>query len=148
MKVAHSPALIASVVACVSLAEAQAPPMVVVDEQNVKVEQPAPHGNIGMSTAYRISDAAPGRTMEFRKRTLHVGSAIGEHVIAHDEVYYVLSGEGEVVSDGERAILKPGMAAYLYTGASVGIAQRGGEPLTIIVSYPIPQKDAEKDAKR
>jgi mannose-6-phosphate isomerase-like protein (cupin superfamily) len=77
--------------------------------------------------------------MEFRKRVLHVGAAIGEHVIAHDEIYYVLSGEGEVISDGKRAQLKPGMAAYLYSGGNVGISQRGREALTLIIAYPLPE---------
>jgi mannose-6-phosphate isomerase-like protein (cupin superfamily) len=119
-----------------------APPMVVIDERTVVRQEPPPHGNIGMSTAYRISDAVPGRTMEFRKRELHVGAAIGEHVIAHDEVYYVLAGEGEVVSDGVRATLGTGMAAYLYSGAIVGIKQLGKEPLMLIISYPVPAKSA------
>lgn len=117
-----------------------APPMVVVDEKSVVRQEPPPHGAIGMSTAFRISDAVPGRTMEFRKRALHVGAAIGEHVIAHDEVYYVLSGEGEVVSDGRKARLTTGMAAYLYSGAKVGIKQLGPEPLVIIISYPVEKK--------
>lgn len=115
-----------------------APPMAVIDERQVAREEPPPHGQIGMSTAYRISDAVPQpRTMEFRKRVLHVGAAIGIHPIAHDEVYYVLSGEGEVESDGVRKPLKPGMAAYLYTGAKVGIRQLGKEPLSLIISYPV-----------
>ena len=122
------------------LLAAAAPPMVVVDEQSVVRQEPPPHGQIGMSTAYRISDAVPGRTMEFRKRALHPGAAIGEHVIAHDEVYYVLSGEGEVVSDGKTARLGPGMTAYLYSGAKVGIRQLGPEPLLIIISYPVEKK--------
>src|SRR3954466_6451090 len=95
-----------------SAATAAAPPMVIVNETSVVKQEPPPHGAIGMSTAYRISDAVPNRTMEFRKRMLHVGAAIGEHVIDHDEVYYVLSGTGEVVSDGKRAQLRPGMTAY------------------------------------
>ena len=94
-----------------------------------------------MSTAFRISDAVPQpRTMEFRKRVLHVDAAIGLHPIAHDEVYYVLSGEGEVTSDGETKKLTSGMAAYLYTGAIVGIKQIGKEPLALIISYPVPKK--------
>ena len=98
-----------------------AAPMVVVDEKDVMRDEPPPHGEIGMSTAYRISDAVPQpRTMEFRKRVLHVGAAIGLHPIAHDEVYYVLSGEGVVSSDGVEKPLKSGMTAYLYTGANVG----------------------------
>jgi mannose-6-phosphate isomerase-like protein (cupin superfamily) len=112
--------------------------MVVIDERAVVRREPPPHGNIGMSTAYRISDAVPNRTMEFRKRVLHAHAAIGEHVINHDEVYYVVSGEGEVVSDGTRARLKPGMAAYLYSGANVGIRQKGSQPLVLIISYPLP----------
>ncbi len=114
-----------------------APPMVVVHENDVKREEPPPHGAIGMSTAFRISDAAPPpRAMEFRKRVLHKGAAIGLHPIAHDEVYYVLSGEGEVTSDGVTQKLQPGMAAYLYDGAVVGIKQMGQKPLTLIISYP------------
>jgi mannose-6-phosphate isomerase-like protein (cupin superfamily) len=116
---------------------AAAPAMVVVHEDDVKREEAPPHGAIGMSTAYRISDAAPQpRAMEFRKRVLHKGAAIGLHPINHDEVYYVLSGEGDVTSDGVTQRLKPGMAAYLYKDAVVGIAQSGDEPLTIIISYP------------
>lgn len=117
---------------------AAAPPMVVIDENTVKRDEAPPHGAIGISTAYRISDAVPApKTMEFRKRVLHVGAAIGPHPIAHDEVYYVLSGEGEVTSDGVAKRLKPGMAAYLYDGATVGIRQLGRTPLALIISYPV-----------
>lgn len=117
---------------------AAAPPMVVIDEQSVKRQEAPPHGAIGMSTAYRISDAAPQpRTMEFRRRVLHVGAAIGLHPIAHDEVYYVLSGVGEVTSDGVTKRVTAGMAAYLYDGAVVGIRQTGKRPLSLIISYPV-----------
>jgi mannose-6-phosphate isomerase-like protein (cupin superfamily) len=118
-----------------------APAMVVIREEDVKREEAPPHGNIGMSTAYRISDAAPQpRAMEFRRRILHRGAAIGEHPIDHDEVYYVLDGEGEVISDGQRARLIKGMAAYLYKGAVVGIRQVGRKPLSLIISYPNNQR--------
>jgi mannose-6-phosphate isomerase-like protein (cupin superfamily) len=118
-----------------------APPMVVVNERDVVRQEAPPHGAIGMSTAYRISDVVPQpRTMEFRKRVLHKGAAIGLHPIAHDEVYYVLSGEGEVTSDGVSQRLRPGMAAYLYNGAVVGIRQIGRKPLSLIISYPVTPK--------
>ena len=118
-----------------------APPMVVVNERDVVRQEAPPHGAIGMSTAYRISDVVPQpRTMEFRKRVLHKGAAIGLHLIAHHEVYYVLSGEGEVTSDGVSQRLRPGMAAYLYDGAVVGIRQIGNKPLSLIVSYPVTPK--------
>lgn len=118
------------------------PPMVVVIEEDVRVREAPPHGSIGMSTAYRISDAAPQpRRMEFRRRVLDPGAAVGEHPISHDEVYYVTSGRGIVTSDGVEAELGPGMAAYLYEGAVVGIRQVGSEPLSIIISYPVTDKD-------
>jgi mannose-6-phosphate isomerase-like protein (cupin superfamily) len=90
---------------------AKAPPMVVIDEKTVVRDEPPPHGAVGMSTAYRISDAAPQRMMKFRKRALHVGAAIGLHVIDHDEVYYVLEGEGEVTTDGKTQRVGSGAAA-------------------------------------
>jgi len=114
-----------------------APPAVIVKETDVVRKEPPPHGAIGMSTAYRISDVVPGRNMEFRKRVMHVGAAIGPHPIDHDEVYYVLSGEGEVVSDGVTTKLTAGMAAYLYKGAVVGIKQTGPAELAMIISYPL-----------
>jgi hypothetical protein len=47
--------------ALAALLLAAAPPMAVIDEAEVKREEPPPHGAIGMSTAYRISDAVPHR---------------------------------------------------------------------------------------
>lgn len=119
------------------LAGAAAPAIVVIDEAATVREEAPPHGKIGLSTAYRISDSVPApRSFEFRKRALHVGAAIGVHPIDHDEIYYVLSGTGVVHSDGEEKELKTGTAAWLYKGAKVGIRQTGREPLVLIIAYP------------
>lgn len=111
--------------------------MTVVDEQSVKRDEPPPHGKIGMSTAYRLSDAVPNRAMEFRKRILHVGAAIGSHTIDHDEVYYVLSGTGEAFSGDRKQAVRAGQAIYFFTGETMGIRQTGKEPLALIISYPL-----------
>lgn len=108
----------------------------VIREADVMVRQPPPHNGTGMSTAYRISDVAPNRAMEFRKRVMHPGSSIGLHVIAHDEVYYVISGEADVISDGVTTRMGPGDTAYLYDGGDVGITQVGAEDLVLIIAYP------------
>lgn len=123
----------------IALALAFAPAAVIVDGAAVTRDEPPPHGAIGMSTAHRISDAVPNRTMEFRRRILHMGAAIGPHPIGHDEVYYVLSGEGEVVSDGVTDRVRSGMGVYFYNGAVVGIRQLGDQPLDLIISYPVPR---------
>jgi mannose-6-phosphate isomerase-like protein (cupin superfamily) len=122
----------------ISSAALAAQPAVIVNEKDVVRDEAPPHGAIGMSTVYRLADQAANRTMEFRKRTLHVGAALGVHTIDHDEVYYVLAGEGVLTSAGKEAPMKPGMAAYLYRGDAVGLRQIGSKPLTIIVSYPLP----------
>src|SRR5690606_28823796 len=98
---------------------------VVIHEADTMVRQVPPHSGEGMSTAYRISDGVPNRAMEFRKRVMHPGAAIGLHPIAHDEVYYVVSGQGVVTSDGVETAVKAGDAAYLYDGNVVGIRQTG-----------------------
>ncbi len=116
---------------------AKAPAMVVIDEATTRVREAPPHGRIGTGTAWRITDRVPGRTMEFRRRTLDKGAAIGLHPIDHDEVYQVVSGEGDVSSDGTTRRVAAGTTVYLYAGATVGIAQRGSKPLTLIVSYPL-----------
>ncbi len=36
------------------------------------------------------------------------------------------------------------MAAWLYTGAEVGIRQTGGEPLVLIIAYPNPPLDGTR----
>ena len=119
------------------LGGAAAPAMVVINEAATVREEAPPHGAIGISTAYRISDSVPApRSFEFRKRALHVDAAIGVHPIDHDEIYYVLSGTGVVHSDGEEKELKAGTAAWLYKGAKVGIRQTGSEPLVLIIAYP------------
>jgi len=112
--------------------------MEIIDETDVRKDEPVPHGRIGMSTAYRLTAEVPRRSMEFRRRTLHPDAAIGLHLIDHDEVYYVLSGKGEVEADGRSSILGAGMMAYLYSGETVGIRQLGDAPLDLIVSYPLP----------
>lgn len=112
--------------------------MIIIDERDVMREEPTPHGRIGTCTAFRIADQVPNRSMEFRKRILHPGAEIGAHPIEHDEVYYVLDGEGEVFAGDARQHLGPGQAAYLYTGEIVGIRQLGASPLTLIISYPLP----------
>lgn len=126
-----------SIFASLILGATVASAMVVVDEARIKRDEPPPHGQIGMSTVSPLTETVAGRTMEFRKRSLHKGAAIGLHVINHDEVYYVVSGAGDVTSDGQTQRLTAGMMAYLYSGANVGIIQTGDAPLTLIISYPV-----------
>lgn len=111
--------------------------MQIINGHQISREQPTPHGRIGMSTVSRLTADVPARRMEFLRRALHPGAAIGKHVIDHDEVYYVIAGRGEVEADGQRQILGAGDMAYLYAGEEVGIRQLGDEPLDLVVSWPL-----------
>ena len=109
------------------------------DAAVAKVE-PAPHGNLGDSTAYRYFDDVTDARVIFRKRALHRGSGIGMHVLGHDEVYYVVSGRGRLRVDDREVKLGPNTAVFMHEGADVGIWQEGDEELVVIVAYPPAQQ--------
>jgi mannose-6-phosphate isomerase-like protein (cupin superfamily) len=109
------------------------------DAAVAKVE-PAPHGNLGDSTAYRYFDDVTDARVIFRKRALHKGSGIGMHVLKHDEVYYVVSGRGRLRVDDREVKVGPNTAAFMHEGADVGIWQEGDDELVVIVAYPPAQK--------
>ncbi|MBR0550895.1 cupin domain-containing protein [Stakelama marina] len=112
----------------------------VIHESDTARREVPPHHGKGLSTAYRISDQMPNRSMEFRKRVMHRGAAIGGHVIAHDEVYYVISGTGELTIDGAVSAVEAGDAAYLYDGNDVGIRQTGDANLVLLIAYPLKER--------
>ncbi len=105
------------------------------DAQSAHVETP-PHDGKGQSTAYRYFDDVKDARVIFRKRALHKGASIGMHVLAHDEVYYVVSGRGEVTVDDTTREVGPDTAMFMHEGADVGIRQLGEADLVVIVSYP------------
>lgn len=105
------------------------------DAQSAKVEPP-PHAGEGKSTAYRYFDDVKDARVIFRKRALHKGASIGMHVLTHDEVYYVVSGRGEVTVDDTKREVGPDTAIFMHEGADVGIKQLGTDDLVVIVSYP------------
>lgn len=114
------------------------PGFVLKHDSQVTRKEPGPHEGTGQTTAYRYFDEVKDAKVIFRKRALHPGASIGDHKLTHDEVYYVVSGQGELIVDGTRSDMKAGSAAFMWEGASVAIRQTGKEDLVIIVSYPPP----------
>jgi len=102
------------------------------------VLEPPPHAGGGQSTAWRYFDQVPEPTLIFRKRLLHPGAAIGVHPLTHDEVYYLIEGNGELHVDGATRPVSAGTAIYLRKGARVGLRQTGRDGLLLIISYPPP----------
>jgi quercetin dioxygenase-like cupin family protein len=102
----------------------------------VAVRQTGPHRGGGQTTAYPFFAKVRGLPLVFRKRALHPGSAIGYHEQREDEIYYVLSGQGELTLDGARHIIGPGTALLTRPGSSHGLRQVGRDDLVILIAYP------------
>jgi len=104
----------------------------------VKRGEPGPHKGGGETTAYSFFDQEAAMPVVFRKRELHAGSAIGYHRNDEDEIYYVLSGRGELTLNAERRLVGSGTAILTRAGDSHGLRQLGAEDLVIVITYPRP----------
>ncbi len=102
---------------------------------DIAVQQPGPHEGQGTTTAYPFFADAADFDLVFRQRALHPGATIGEHRNDKDEIYYVLSGRGELLLDGKRSEVGPGDAILTRNGSTHALAQRGKDDLVIIVAY-------------
>ncbi|MGY4516421.1 cupin domain-containing protein [Lysobacter sp. HA18] len=105
-------------------------------ERDIAVTQPGPHEGGGTTTAFPFFDNATGFDTVFRKRVLHPGSTIGEHVNDKDEIYYVVEGRGVLTLNGRKQTMSAGDAVLTRNGDSHALAPTGDEDLTIIVVYP------------
>jgi mannose-6-phosphate isomerase-like protein (cupin superfamily) len=104
-------------------------------EKDIAVNQPGPHDGGGNTTAYNFFSTATGLKLVFRKRVLHPGSAIGYHLQEVDEVYYIVSGTGEMKMNGETFPVQAGDAILTRPGSSHGLKQTGKDDLVIIINY-------------
>jgi len=100
------------------------------------VQETAPHQGVGNTTAYRYFDELKDAGLIFRKRALHPGAAHGLNVLKHDEVFYVLSGRGELEVDGSKLALEANTAVFMSMGAAIRLRQQGDEDLVVIIAYP------------
>jgi len=102
----------------------------------VAKNEPGTHNGGGQTTGYSFFQPARDLSFVFRKRALHPGSGIGHHEQKEDEVYYVLSGKGELTLDGEKHLIGPGTALLTRTGSTHSLKQVGTDDLIIIITYP------------
>jgi mannose-6-phosphate isomerase-like protein (cupin superfamily) len=123
-----------------TLPTATLPGSIIEHDSLVAVRQPGPHRGGGETTAYSFFAKVHGLPLVFRKRALHPGSAIGYHQQREDEIYYVLSGTGELTLDDTLHVIGPGTAVLTRPGSSHSLRQTGASDLVILIAYP-----AEKD---
>jgi mannose-6-phosphate isomerase-like protein (cupin superfamily) len=64
---------------------------------------------------------------------LEPGRQLEAHVDPMEEIYFVLSGEGEMSLDDETRHVVPGDAIWIPTGSRHGLANTGNEDCVILV---------------
>lgn len=110
-------------------------PYILEHEKDISKNEPGTHNGGGNTTGYSFFSKADGLKMTFRKRVLHPGSAIGYHLQKEDEVYYIISGTGEMRMNGRTFPVKAGDAILTRPGSSHGLKQTGKDDLVIIITY-------------
>jgi mannose-6-phosphate isomerase-like protein (cupin superfamily) len=115
-------------------------PYILEHEKDIAAKQPGPHNGGGNTTAFNFFSQAKDFHLAFRKRILHPGSSIGYHLQKEDEIYYVLSGKGEMQMNGESFEVTTGDAILTRPGSSHGLRQIGAEDLVIIINYIVEPK--------
>ncbi|MGB2868357.1 MAG: cupin domain-containing protein [Bacteroidota bacterium] len=113
----------------------QDPGFVQEKERKIGVEQPGPHDGGGMTTGYGFFGNVKDLKLVFRKRVLHPGSSIGYHKQATDEIYYILSGMGEMTMNDKSFEVETGDAVLTRPGSSHGLKQTGEKDLVLFISY-------------
>jgi len=110
-------------------------PYILEHENDIAKNEPGTHNGGGSTVGYSFFSKADGLKMVFRKRVLHPGSAIGYHLQNEDEIYYIISGTGEMQMNGKSFPVKEGDAILTRPGSSHGLKQTGKGDLVIIINY-------------
>ena len=121
---------------CSVIAIAQAThPYILEHEKDIAKIEAGTHNGGGNTVGYSFFSEAEGLKMTFRKRVLHPGSSIGYHLQKEDEIYYIISGAGEMQINGKSFPVRTGDAILTRPGSSHGLKQTGKDDLVIIINY-------------
>jgi mannose-6-phosphate isomerase-like protein (cupin superfamily) len=115
---------------------------VIEHDPDIAKDEPGTHNGGGMTTGYSFFSRVPNLKLVFRKRAFHPGSGVGLHEQKEDEIYYVLSGRGQMTLDGKIYDVTPGTAILTRTGSSHSLKQIGGEDLVVLINYEVEPKPA------
>lgn len=110
-------------------------PYILEHEADIAKNEPGTHNGGGRTTGYSFFAKADSLKLTFRKRVLHPGSAIGYHLQKEDEIYYIVSGTGEMQMNGKTFPVRAGDAILTRPGSSHGLKQTGKDDLVIIINY-------------
>ena len=128
--------LTALIITSAALAKRQQNPGYILEhEKDIARDEPGPHDGGGPSTVYGFFNKAMNSKLIFRKRVLHTGAAIGYHLQKEEEIYYVVSGTGEMTINNKVFRVNAGDSILTLPGSSHGLKQTGTEDLVLIINY-------------
>lgn len=104
-------------------------------DAEIAKDEPGTHNGGGMTIGYSFFAKVPNLKLVFRKRAFHPGSGVGLHEQHEDEIYYVLSGRGQMTLDGKTVDVTPGTAILTRPGSSHSLKQTGNEDLVVLINY-------------
>lgn len=104
-------------------------------EKDISKSEPGTHNGGGNTTGHSFFKNAKNSKLQFTKRIMHPGSAIGYHLQKEEEIYYIVSGTGEMSMNGSIFKVEAGDAILTLPGSSHGLKQVGEEDLVVIINY-------------
>lgn len=105
------------------------------NEKDIAVKEPGPHKGGGNSIAHRFFKTAANSRLQFTKRILQPGAAIGYHLQKEEEIYYIASGSGEMTINDKLVPVQAGDGILTLPGNWHGLKQTGKEDLVVIINY-------------
>jgi mannose-6-phosphate isomerase-like protein (cupin superfamily) len=113
----------------------QEPGYILEHEKDIVKDEPGPHDGGGNTTVYNFFSKADNSKLVLRKRVLHAGAAIGYHLQKEEEIYYIVTGTGEMTMNNKTFTVNAGDAILTLAGSSHGLKQTGSDDLVIIIDY-------------
>jgi len=93
------------------------------------------HGGVGDYFVRTLLQDIPGSAFKYvRDLILYPGASIGEHPHeGDDEIYFVVSGNGVMIVDGQEQAVGPGAAVLTLSGSRHSLRNTGDSDLRILV---------------
>ncbi len=102
-------------------------------EREVRQRMRGGSGEVEVLHVFKQAELSSGKARLFARLRLGAGSSIGFHRHeGEEEIFYILSGTGEVSEGGAASTVGPGDAVLTGGGAGHAIANAGPDPLELL----------------
>lgn len=119
-----------------AFAQAQAQAPVLIDGKAIAVEGAPPHGEHGRAITRGYTDQVEDAAFVVRERTFLPGSRLGDHLLTHDQIFYLLDGHADMQIEGVVRNLGPGDMVYAYDRSFIQLRPHGDRPARFLMVWP------------